>query len=79
MDGMGEATAAVEASGDASSTNPAENSHRVCCISCGHALCELAVETPEGSRVWLKTKCKGCKAFNVIVVRDGRLNVSTVQ
>jgi ribosomal protein S27E len=57
---------------------PAENSRRVCCISCGHTLMEVSVETPEGSCVWMKTKCKDCKTFNVIVYKDGRLNVSTV-
>ncbi len=39
---------------------------------------EVSVETPEGSCVWMKTKCKDCKTFNVIVYKDGRLNVSTV-
>ena len=56
----------------------AENSKRVRCVSCNYTLMEMAVETPEGSRVWLKTKCKGCRVFNVIVMRDGRLSVSAV-
>ena len=55
-----------------------ENSRRVHCVSCNYTLLEIAVETPEGSRVWLKTKCKGCKTYNVIVMKDGRVNVSAV-
>jgi phage FluMu protein Com len=55
-----------------------ERSKRVCCISCGRTLMEISVETPEGSRVWAKTKCRDCKTFNVIVVVDGRLSVSAV-
>ena len=55
-----------------------ENSRRVCCISCGRTLMDISVETAEGSRVWIKTKCRDCKSFNVIVMVDGRLNVSAV-
>lgn len=54
-----------------------ENSRRVCCISCGRTLMELSVESTEG-RVWIKTKCRDCKTFNVIVLAGGRLNVSAV-
>lgn len=57
---------------------PAENSHRVCCISCGRTLMEIAVESNDERRVWIKSKCRDCKAFNVIVLANGRLNVSTV-
>ncbi len=55
-----------------------ENSRRIHCVSCNYTLLEIAVETPEGSRVWLKTKCKGCKTFNVVVMKDGRVSVSAV-
>jgi phage FluMu protein Com len=55
-----------------------EGSSRVCCISCGRTLMEISVETPKGSRVWIKAKCRDCKGFNVIVMKDGRLNVSAV-
>lgn len=55
-----------------------ENSRRVCCISCGRTLMEISVETPEGSRVWLRSKCRDCKTINVVVLADGRLSVSAV-
>jgi phage FluMu protein Com len=54
-----------------------ESSRRVCCISCGRMLMEISVDQPE-SRVWIKAKCRDCKAFNVIVLSGGRLNVSSV-
>ena len=56
-----------------------EKSHRIHCVSCNYTLLEISVETPEGSRVWLKTKCKGCKTYNVVLLKDGKLNVSAVQ
>lgn len=54
-----------------------ENSRRVCCISCGRTLMELSVENQE-ARVWIKTKCRDCKTFNVIVLAGGRLTISAV-
>lgn len=57
----------------------ADNSRRIHCVSCNYTLLEISVETTEGSRVWIKTKCKGCKTYNVIVMKDGRVNVSAVQ
>lgn len=38
---------------------------------------EISVDQPE-SRVWIKSKCRDCKTFNVIVLSGGRLNVSAV-
>jgi phage FluMu protein Com len=54
-----------------------ESSRRVCCVSCGRTLMEISVDSSE-SRVWIKAKCRDCKGVNVVVFKDGKLNVSSV-
>lgn len=56
--------------------NPSAPKSPVPCVSCSYALFEMAVEVKVGSRVWLRVKCKGCKTWNIVTYRDGKIAVA---
>jgi ribosomal protein S27E len=49
---------------------------RVGCVSCSQTLLETFVETPEGSRVWLRVRCKRCGVFNKVLYLNGKVQVA---
>lgn len=51
---------------------------RVGCVKCSHTLLEFFMESPEGSKVWLKVKCKACGEYNLIVHVNGKTQVGQV-
>ena len=62
-------------------TPTSSNAVRIRCSACNYTLMEIAIAfaVKLDSKVWIKLKCKGCRAFNLVIFENDKLNVSVAQ